>query len=94
MSTVPPSTPPPPPPPGGFPPPPGAFPPEAPYPARLTIDYPEQLDRVTTAFRIVLIIPIGIVLSILTNSSTNTFTTENGDLGDDRRERASSAHCS
>lgn len=79
MSTVPPSTPPPPPPPGGFPPPPGAFPPEAPYPARLTIDYPEQLDRVTTAFRIVLIIPIGIVLSILTNSSTNTFTTENGE---------------
>jgi Domain of unknown function (DUF4389) len=79
MSTVPPSGPPPPPPPGAFVPPPGGFPPEAPYPARLRIDYPDQLNRVTTAFRIVLVIPIAIVLGILTNNSTSTFETENGD---------------
>ncbi len=79
MSTVPPSAPPPPPPPGAYPPPPGALSPEPPYPARLQIDYPEQLDRVTTAFRIVLIIPIAIVLSILTNSSSDTFQTDDGE---------------
>jgi hypothetical protein len=76
---MPPSAPPPPPPPGAFPAPPGAFPPDAPYPARLQIDYPEQLDRVTTAFRIILIIPIAIVLGIVSNSSTNTFQTEEGE---------------
>jgi Domain of unknown function (DUF4389) len=80
MSTVPPppTTPPPPPPPGAFVPPPGAASAEAPYPARLQIDYPEQLNRVTTAFRIILIIPIAIVLSILTDSGSNTFQTDNG----------------
>ena len=31
------------------------------YAARLEIDYPESLNRVTTAFRIILIIPIAIV---------------------------------
>ncbi len=78
MSIIPPPAPTPPPPPGPFAPPPGAVPAEQPYPARLQIDYPETLNRVTTAFRIVLIIPIAIVLSILTNSSTSTFQTENG----------------
>ncbi len=79
MSNIPPSAPPPPPPPGAFPAPPVAFPPEAPYPARLTIDYPDQLNRVTTAFRIILAIPIGIVLSILTNSGSSTVQTDNGE---------------
>ena len=79
MSTVPPSGPPPPPPPGPILPPPGGFAPEGPYPARLEIDYPEQLNRVTTAFRIILVIPIAIVLGILTNSSTSTFETQNGE---------------
>ena len=32
------------------------------YPARLAIDYPEQLSRVTTAFRIILLIPIALIL--------------------------------
>jgi hypothetical protein len=83
MSTVPPSGPPPPPPP---PPPPGITPPlgstpalDAPYPARLQIDYPETLNRVTTAFRIILIIPIGIVLSILTNSGGDAIQTDDGE---------------
>ena len=82
MSTVPPPTSPPPPgpppPPGGFASTPGAMPAQEPYPARLQIDYPDQLNRVTTAFRIILIIPIMIVLSILTNASTSTFQTEAG----------------
>jgi hypothetical protein len=30
-----------------------------PYAARLTIDYPERLDRVTTFFRLIWVIPIG-----------------------------------
>ncbi|MDQ3481214.1 MAG: DUF4389 domain-containing protein [Actinomycetota bacterium] len=42
------------------------------YPARLEIDYPEQHNRVTTLFRVVLIIPIGIVISVLTSGPTQT----------------------
>ena len=45
-----------------------------PYPARLDVDYPESLDRVTTAFRIIWIIPIAIVLSALSATSTSTVT--------------------
>jgi hypothetical protein len=36
------------------------------YAARLDIDYPEKLDRLTTFFRVIWIIPIVIVLSLLT----------------------------
>jgi hypothetical protein len=70
----PPGAPPPPPPSPSSPVPTGA----APYPARLEVDYPEQLDRVTTAFRIILIIPIAIILGIITNDSTTTIRTETG----------------
>ena len=39
------------------------------YPARLDIEYPEEgLSRVTTLFRIILVIPIGIVAGLLTSS--------------------------
>ena len=31
------------------------------YPARLTIDYPEKLDRVSTLFRLIWAIPILVV---------------------------------
>lgn len=44
------------------------------YPARLEIDYPDQLDRVSTLFRIVLIIPIAIVLSLVSSSATSSTT--------------------
>jgi hypothetical protein len=37
----------------------------APYPARLTIDYPERLDRLTTVFRLVWILPIAVILSLI-----------------------------
>jgi hypothetical protein len=49
-----------------------------PYAARLNIDYPEKLDRVTTLLRIFWIIPIAIVLGLLTGSGYQTQTTQTG----------------
>jgi hypothetical protein len=48
------------------------------YPARLAIDYPTRLNRVTTAFRLILIIPIVIILSILSAQVTWTEVTAVG----------------
>lgn len=45
------------------------------YPARLDIDYPETLDRVTTFFRLIWAIPIVIILSILTTTAGSTVVT-------------------
>ena len=42
------------------------------YAARLQIDYPEQLDRLTTFFRLVWIIPIAIILGLLTGAGQTT----------------------
>jgi hypothetical protein len=42
------------------------------YPARREVDYSEQHDRVTTLFRVILIIPIGIVIAVLTAGTTET----------------------
>ena len=50
----------------------------APYAARLNVDYPEQLDRLSTLFRLVWIIPIGIILSLLTATGNETVVTETG----------------
>jgi hypothetical protein len=44
------------------------------YPARLDIDYPEKLDRLTTFFRLIWAIPILIVLSVISATSTSTAT--------------------
>jgi hypothetical protein len=44
------------------------------YAATLALDYPEKLARVTTAFRMIWVIPIAIVLSILTAQATSTLT--------------------
>jgi hypothetical protein len=79
MSMSPPTAPPPPPPPPPVGPTGSSPSAEAPYPARLTVDRPEQLSRVTTAFRIILVIPIAIVLGILTDSGTTTWETDDGD---------------
>lgn len=49
-----------------------------PYPARLEIDYPESLDRLSTALRLIYVIPIAIVLGALSASGTVTFTNEAG----------------
>ena len=53
-----------------------------PYAARLDIDYPQKLDRLTTAFRLIWIIPIAIVAGLLsaTATSTTTVVTETGDI--------------
>jgi len=47
----------------------------APYSARLEIAYPDQLNRVTTVFRLVLVIPIVIVSSILTGEGAQSVQT-------------------
>ena len=46
--------------------------PQQTYAARLEIDYPERLDRATTLFRIFLIIPIAVVLSLVSAAATST----------------------
>jgi hypothetical protein len=49
------------------------------YAARLQIDYPERLDRVTTFFRMIWIIPIGIVFTLLTGTGGAETVTETGE---------------
>jgi hypothetical protein len=53
--------------------------PIAPYAARLNVDYPEQLDRFTTFFRRIWIIPIGIILSLLTATGNEPMVTPPGE---------------
>ena len=48
------------------------------YPARLDVDYPTEHNRVTTFFRIILVIPIAIVIGILTSGATKTVYDESG----------------
>ena len=50
----------------------------APYAARLEIDYPEKLDRLTTFFRLIWVIPIVIILSLLTATGNETVVTGSG----------------
>lgn len=69
---------------GGPPPPPqyGAGAPPAggsDYPARFDVAYPESLSRLTTAFRLILVIPIGIVYGILAGGGTQYVETEPGE---------------
>ena len=48
------------------------------YAARLDIDYPEQSNRVTTLFRLVLAIPILMVLSLLSGPSASQYVDQAG----------------
>ena len=41
------------------------------YAARLNIDYPETLNRLTSFFRLFTIIPIAIILGMITDSGAN-----------------------
>lgn len=54
------------------------------YAARLTIDYPEHLDRLSTFFRLLWIIPIAIILGLISGAGqtvTNTIVlNEAGDV--------------
>ena len=55
-----------------------------PYPARLDIDYPKKLDRLTTFFRVILAIPILVVATFLTGSGMESTM---GDGGKEERMR-------
>jgi hypothetical protein len=55
-----------------------AQPPES-YAARLEIDYPETLDRLTTLLRLIWAIPILIILGLLTATGNETVVTETGE---------------
>ena len=48
------------------------------YAARLEIDFPDQLDRLTTLVRLFWIIPISIIYSLLTATGTDTVVTTTG----------------
>ena len=49
------------------------------YPVTFDVDFPDRdLDRLSTALRIVFVIPIAIVLSLLTGASTHYATTAHG----------------
>jgi uncharacterized protein DUF4389 len=43
------------------------------YPARLEVEYSEQHNRLTTAFRVVLVIPIAILYGVLTSGGGRTY---------------------
>jgi hypothetical protein len=49
------------------------------YSARLDIDYPDQLDRLTTFFRIIWVLPILVVLTLITATGNETVITEAGE---------------
>ena len=49
------------------------------YAAQLEVDYPETLDRLSTALRLIWIIPIAVVLSLLTATSSDTVVNAAGD---------------
>ncbi len=53
--------------------------PQQSYAARLDIDYPEKLDRVTSFFRMIWIIPIAIILSLLSAVANWSVVTETGE---------------
>jgi hypothetical protein len=50
------------------------------YPARLAVDYPDQLDRLSTFFRLIWAIPILVILGVLTGTGTQTVVSESGEL--------------
>jgi hypothetical protein len=47
------------------------------YAAQLDIDFPEKLDRVSSVFRLIWIIPIAILLNVLMSNATTTWTVVN-----------------
>ena len=49
------------------------------YAARLDVDYPDQLDRLTTFFRLIWAIPILIIVGLLTATGNETVVTETGE---------------
>lgn len=50
------------------------------YPARLDIDYPAKLSRLTTFFRLILIVPILVIMSLLTATGNETVISATGEV--------------
>jgi hypothetical protein len=50
------------------------------YAARLNVDYPEKLDRLTTLLRLIWIIPIGIILALIATSGQTVTVNETGEV--------------
>ncbi len=50
------------------------------YPARLDVEYTDRHSRITTLFRVILIIPIAIVISVLTAGATRTVESSTGEV--------------
>lgn len=48
------------------------------YPARLEVDYPDQMDRLTTFFRLIWAIPIAIILGLVSASGHTRYVTDAG----------------
>src|SRR5438045_2324839 len=48
------------------------------YAARLDIDYPDRLDRLTTLLRLIWIIPIVVIYSLLTATGNETVVNQTG----------------
>ncbi|MGI9528271.1 MAG: DUF4389 domain-containing protein [Acidimicrobiia bacterium] len=46
---------------------------QTPYAARLEVDYPEELNRLSTFFRLILAIPIMIILGIISANADSTY---------------------
>jgi membrane protein YdbS with pleckstrin-like domain len=49
------------------------------YAARLRVDYPAKLDRITTFLRLIWIVPIAIILSLITASGGTRVVTQTGE---------------
>jgi hypothetical protein len=49
------------------------------YAARLQIGYPERLDRLTTAFRLIWIIPIAVIIGLISATGSETVITATGE---------------
>ncbi len=50
------------------------------YAARLEVDYPEELDRLTTFFRLIWIIPIAVIAGLVSSSGSVTIVNEAGEV--------------
>ncbi|MDQ3620317.1 MAG: DUF4389 domain-containing protein [Actinomycetota bacterium] len=48
------------------------------YAARLEVDYPERLDRITTFFRVIWVIPVAIILTLLAAAGNEIVVSEAG----------------
>jgi len=51
------------------------------YPVRFTIDYPEELSRLTTLFRLVMLIPISVIIGLVGNGTFATLGGRSPNLG-------------